>query len=343
MQNKTEKMAARQKKGGSRLIWILYTVLAVLVIAYAIRNSPIIGAAALIAIVAVLIAEFKYSVRSEGMKKSIIDILVALGAVAALWIVLMVVLDTGAPIDVVSSCSMLPVLQRGDLVALHGIGNVSQFVSSNHIPVVNVSATEMSKFLANIENEFVSFYAYNPSNMSEISTTVIGNSTYKVGLYNNKCLDTYSYLGEYYNYYKCRVIQNSQAGNLITYQYGVGRIDIRNQQYGVVYTSAITVANTTIVENYSNPIIVYRTTANDSFTGDIIHRVYAVMRSGENYYFLTKGDNNPGLDIQFVNYPATQNGVVGYYVGGIPVLGYLKLIISGELQGQAQCGQVIVH
>ena len=343
MLDKKDKTAEKQKKGSGRLIWILYAALAVLVVAYAINNSPIIGAAALIAIVAVLLAEFKYSVRSEGVRKSVIDILVALGAVAALWIILMAVLGTGAPIDVVSSCSMLPVLQRGDLIALHGIGNVSQFVSSNHIPVVNVSAMAMSRFLGNIENEFVSFYAYNPSNMSEISTTVAENGTYKVGLYNNKCLDTYSYLGEYYNYYKCRVIQNSQAGNLITYQYGVGKIDIRNQQYGVVYTSAITIANTTLVENYSNPIIVYRTTANDSFTGDIIHRVYAVIHSGGDYYFLTKGDNNPGLDLQFVNYPATQSGVMGYYVGGVPVLGYLKLIISGELQGQAQCSQVIVH
>ncbi len=332
----------KPNKDSSKILWLLYALLAVLIVMYAIRNNPAIGAAALITIVVVLVVEFKYSVKSEGIRKSVIDVVVALGAVAIIWGVLIVVLHTSAPIDVVSSCSMLPVLQRGNLVALHGINNVTNFLKEHDVPVVNVTAPQMDSFLSNIRNEFVSYYAYSPSNPSEIATTLTG-SQYQIGLYNNKCLNTYSAIGQYNNYYKCRVQNSVQNSNLIQYNYTVGNITINGIGYKEIYTQTVTISNTTITENYSNPIVVYKTNSNDSFSGDIIHRLVAVIRSGNEYYFLTKGDNNPGFDIQFANYPATQAGVIGYYVGGIPIIGYLKLIISGNLEGDAQCNQVIAH
>ena len=63
--------------------------------------------------------------------------------------------------------------------------------------------------------------------------------------------------------------------------------------------------NVSIAENYGNPIVVYQTTPSDYFTGSIIHRVFAVLNVERSYYFLTKGDNNQALDIEFENYPAT--------------------------------------
>ena len=135
----------------------------------------------------------------------------------------------------------------------------------------------------------------------------------------------------------------SQQVDLIQYNYsienvsGVGSVEYTPQ------TSEIMIANTIIHENYSDPIMVYQTTSNDSFSGDIIHRLVAAIRSGDQYYLLTKGDNNGGLDIQFVNYPENQNAVIGYVIADIPVVGYLKLIVSGMFATPAGCNTTIVR
>lgn len=58
---------------------------------------------------------------------------------------------------------------------------------------------------------------------------------------------------------------------------------------------------------------------------------------------LTKGDNNPGLDIQYGNYPPNMSQVQGKVVGVIPYLGYLKLIISGNLVVPQGCNSTVIH
>lgn len=112
--------------------------------------------------------------------------------------------------------------------------------------------------------------------------------------------------------------------------------------FNIIYTRSITINNQTILENYSNPIIVYLTTPNDTFSGDIVHRVFAALKVGSTYYLLTKGDNNPALDIEFGNYPVDQNMVIGKVVGVIPWLGYLTLAFKGGIE-TAGCNQVIIH
>jgi hypothetical protein len=98
-----------------------------------------------------------------------------------------------------------------------------------------------------------------------------------------------------------------------------------------------------VPENYSNPVVVYKTIQNDSFGGSIIHRLVAAIDVNGTYYFLTKGDNNPALDIEFGNYPAAQSDIVGYKIADVPVLGYVKLLISGQLVTPAGCNQTILR
>jgi len=67
----------------------------------------------------------------------------------------------------------------------------------------------------------------------------------------------------------------------------------------------------------------------------IIHRVIDVRIKGEEYYYVTKGDNNPGPDIFYfdngigVPYDRVIGRVlaVNGYVVKIPYLGYLSLLI----------------
>ncbi|MEM0201665.1 MAG: hypothetical protein QXR73_00610 [Candidatus Micrarchaeaceae archaeon] len=342
----SRKAAAHQSAGGrkSRLMPILYAILIILIAVYVFTENPAIGLLVFVFIIAILAAETRESISKEGTKKTALEIMLALGTVLVIWILLILYLGTTAPIDAVASCSMLPILHRGDLVVLHGISNFTEFVKSEHIPVVNVSGAEFSAFESGIENEFISYYAYSKSNKSEISYLLpvgANPASYSVGLYNNKCLSYYSYLGQTYNYYKCYV--PSQSGNMIKYYYSIGNITIGGKMMNIIYTSSISILNETIYANYSMPIVVYRTTGQDSFSGDIIHRVFAAIRVGNTYYFLTKGDNNQALDIEFANYPPSEGSIVGRVVADVPAIGYLKLIISGQFAAPQGCNQTILH
>ncbi|MDE1823010.1 MAG: hypothetical protein KGI00_02340 [Candidatus Micrarchaeota archaeon] len=337
MGTKTEKRTKKQQS-----MWPLYVILAILIAAYALYNNVIIGIAAFLMVIATLVMEFSASVRQEGTKKSIIDTVLAIAAVLGFWVVLIIVLQTSSPINVVASCSMLPSMHRGDLVILHGIGSMTRFLDSKGIPTVNVSESQFSSMNSSMSNEFIAFFAYSQSNRSDASQYVNSSSSgYGIGLYNTQCLSANSYLGKPNDNYRCYV--PSQQGNLVQYNYTVGRISIGKQLANVIETSAISINGRPISQSYSNPIIVYRTTGHDSFQGDIIHRTYAAMNVNGSYYLLTKGDNNPALDMQFANYPIAQGDVVGYVIADIPYLGYLKLILSGQLGAVPGCDQQILR
>jgi hypothetical protein len=45
--------------------------------------------------------------------------------------------------------------------------------------------------------------------------------------------------------------------------------------------------------------------------------------------------------MEFANYPANQSDVLGYVIADIPVVGYVKLLLSGQLSTPAGCDQVL--
>jgi hypothetical protein len=331
----------RGKKQESKLSWILYILLAVIIVLYAILGSPIFGLISLLLIVFILIFEVKTSIKKEGTKSSIIDVASAVGAALAVWVLLIFILHTSAPVDAVSSCSMLPALHRGDLILLRGINNMSQFISSNHVPVVNVTLSEFQSMQNGISGEFLAYYAYFGGNKSRISYVITGNSSYSVGLYDTQCLSELSNENEENLYYKCYVPGQAQDANLVRYAYSTGKLTINSTSFNAVYTSQISIGNTTLEGDQGNPIVIYQTTSRDVFSGSIIHRVYAILNVSGSYYFLTKGDNNQALDMEFGNYPANQSSVLGYVVADIPIIGYVKLLLSGQIMTPAGCNQVL--
>jgi hypothetical protein len=334
-----KKKSGKQKESG--LSWILYAMLAALIILYAYTSNAIIGAIALFMIIVILFFEVKTSIKSEGAKKSIIDIASAVGAAVVVWVVLIIVLQTSAPIDAVSSCSMLPVLHRGDLVILRGIGNMNDFISSKHVPVINVSNSAFQNMQSNMQNEFLAFFAYVNGNKSKISYTTTGIDNYTVGLYRTDCLSQKNYIGQQSQIAQCFAPSQVQDSNLIRYGYAIGNLSANAQIYRAIYTSQISILNRTLIENYSNPIIVYETTGRDAFSGSIIHRLYAILNVSGSYYFLTKGDNNQALDIEFSNYPINQSKVLGYVIAQVPLVGFVKLLLSGQITTPAGCNQVL--
>jgi signal peptidase I len=58
-----------------------------------------------------------------------------------------------------------------------------------------------------------------------------------------------------------------------------------------------------------------------STLGPVVHRIIKIEHNGSRYAFTTKGDANPSPDPRPVNF----SQVVGVFVGGVPVIGYLIL------------------
>ena len=315
----------------------LYILLVVLFVLYVMFQktallSALFGIALFFTIITIIAIEVIASVHEEGGKRSIAELLLAVVLVVVFWFSLQVLLNTSEPLNVVPTCSMLPVLHRGDLIAIHGISNATQL----RAPIVNVSASTWSNALSNFSSNFAFCVAYNQSNPSTAS------EQYKPG----DSLALYvSDLGG------GRLIAPSSQKGLIKYSCGVDNVRLSNgSTIQEAYTNAITIGNTTINGDMNNSIVVYKTLPKDYFyqegDGYIVHRVYAIIHSGSSYFVLTKGDNNPGLDIQFGNYPieinSTKSYVEGKVIAVIPYLGYLRLIFSSQISEPTGCNSTML-
>ena len=282
-------------------------------------------------IIIAIVLELISGKNEVGYKKSILEIAVAIIVVVVLWYGLKFFLATNNPIDVVPSCSMLPYLHRGDMIFLHGVSSISQIKA----PIIDVTSSQMSRVLSSPDSESLSCVAY----ITNASGTYIRQTLapgYKVGLIEDS------------NGVYRLVSKQEESGNVVQYTCGTREVKLSTGQIlNEAYTTSITVNNRTIAGDRNNSIVVYGTRPGDLFyeEGDayVVHRVYAILNDSGDYYVLTKGDNNPGLDIQYGNYPPNMSQVQGKVVGVIPYLGYLKLIISGNLVVPQGCNSTVIH
>jgi signal peptidase I len=322
----------RGKKQGKTIDTLpLYVALVIVFVAYFIFEGStglavILGALIFFLIVVILVIEVMNGFKEVGAKRNLMEIAVAVILVLVIWLVLRFALNTAYPLDVVPSCSMLPVLQRGDMIVVQGANQ-----DNLKAPIINVTRSEWNSSFSNINAESLQCVAY-----SETGTTVKLSQFvlpgYTVGL-----LKSSGSTAEI-------VPSASQNGSLVKYTCGIVNVTFDN---GTVEheasTTAITIGNTTITGDRNNSIVVYQTVPADDFykLGDsyIVHRVYAILNVSGTYYTLTKGDNNPGLDIQYLNAPAnlSQGQVGGKVVASIPYIGYVKLILSNNFVEPTGC------
>jgi hypothetical protein len=113
--------------GPKGLAWIRrYTrqalvALALLAALYIVTQFALFALLAFIALLYLLAGELLPSSGSaREVRAGIEEAVVALAAAIAAWFLLSLALQTGSPLNVVTSCSMRPVLDRGDLILLQG-------------------------------------------------------------------------------------------------------------------------------------------------------------------------------------------------------------------------------
>ena len=327
------KQKVAQKKG--RMIWPLYVLFAILLVLY-IRfssyglASSALGISAFAVLIIIIGFELVDGINRSNVVRETTEIVIAIAIVIGLWLFLRFALNTATPLDVVPSCSMLPYLQRGDMIAVRGIN-----ITKLNAPIVNVSRASFGIMEGNIGSEFNACVAYKNYSAGVLVSQIV-KPGYAVGL-----LATGS--GPEH------ILPNaSQSQNLIKYYCGERKVNYSDGvSYNEAYTEAIQIGNTVIRGDRNNSIIVYSTVPQDAFYMDgdayVVHRAYAIINASGRYYALTKGDNNPGLDIQYGNLPINQSKVNGKVVGSIPYIGYLKLILGGSFAQPAGCNYTITH
>jgi signal peptidase I len=262
--------------------------------------------------------EVKDGAQAHGWKHEALDTLIALLVAVAAWYGISFLLNTSSPISAVVSCSMLPHLQRGDFVIVQG-APISAYD-------INMSAAELSSLSG-------------PATVFYDGT----NITMEGSLY-SYCVSYNASVCEAFEQDPAAVVEQKGA---FTYHYAACPLSLSNgtSLYEPCLTT-VTFDGRDYPANFSNDIIVYQPPAGDVYAsvGAIVHRVmFRINVSGEDYY-LTRGDNNPILDLQVYDYstgasnhPIPQDDVQGKVIARVPLLGYFKLFLSGFLQEDPQC------
>jgi len=334
MEQKARKNAQnKQEKHSMQKTWPFYIAIILLFIIYIIVQkyemaAIATGAVLFLLIIILIVLEFMNGVREEGYARNIVEVVIAIIVVVIIWLALEFALHTSTPLNVVPSCSMLPYLHRGDMIAIYGLNSASML----NAPVINMSMQEFESMNRSMDSEFLSCVAYkNTPQGTVVSQYLSSNSS--IGLYDSALNRVIS--------------QNDQTG-LVRYTCGIRNVTFNNgTTMQEAYTTAITVLGTTIIGDMNNSVVVYKTIPQDSFyqEGDsyIVHRVYAVINASGNYYIMTKGDNNPGLDMQYGNYLIPFKDIEGKVIASVPYIGYLKLILSNSFSQPTGCNFVTQH
>ena len=92
---------------------------------YVLSHNPIFALVCFACLVSLFVKDvLPKSWNPQSIKNSVIELVIAFFSALAIWLALTFILQTASPIDVVTSCSMVPALDRGDLIILQG-GQIS--------------------------------------------------------------------------------------------------------------------------------------------------------------------------------------------------------------------------
>ena len=291
---------------------------------------PLLGVAIFAEIFIFVGLEVKQGASKNGWQHEIIDTIVAFCVAIAVWYSMQYLLHTNSPISAVVSCSMLPNLQRWDFVIVQGAA-------------INAYEIQMTrKELDSLSGPSTIQYGEN----SEKNQTIIG-SIYSY------CIDKKT---KGINEEVCdQFIKNPQnireTKGALTYTYESCTVERPTGNGVEPCVKSIIFHGQGYLTNFSNDIIVYQPPKGDlySYVGDIVHRAYFKINvtdsdSADDTYYLTRGDNNPILDLQVYSYdnalgntpiPASQSR--GKVLLRVPYLGYFKLFLSGFFSEDPQC------
>jgi signal peptidase I len=290
----------------------IFFVLAFLfILAYVFLTTEILAILVFTFFILSIYFDIKEGVKKSGVSGYLKDFISSLFVIVFFLIASMAILQTLSPYNVVASCSMLPYLQRGDVVVL------KKADLTKVAPIVNVN----SSFIQDLFLEFKNQEVCAACNKTICSVTQIPeNSNFFV-----------------YSFKERKIVEsklNITCGECT-------RIFSNGSIQKIPCFKFLTIGNKKIFPNKNNSIVVYETSSSDSMEGPIIHRAVVVLNASNNYFVLTKGDNNPDLDFQYGVAPKNSSSIIGEVIFKIPILGYAKLFLFGQFAQPVGCNFVI--
>ncbi len=307
------------------------SILIITLAVYLLTKQPLFGVLVALEFIAFVALEIQQGVQNHGVKHELLDTLKSLGIALLIWLAISAILRTTVPVSAVVSCSMLPNLQRGDLTIIHG-------TTAAELRAPEISATF---------DEFRKIYGPQAQVNSPYGNFAVNGSMYSY------CM-VYKYVDPVCNSFYSNPAAFVETRGPLTFTYAncdrktLGSNAIEKQPC----ITTVEFNGTKYVTNLSNDIIVYSPNRGDlfSYTGDIIHRVFLKIKTGNQEYVLTKGDNNNVFDIQFYDYqhklantPVSDAGIKGANIFAIPYVGYFKLFISGFVDEPVYCDTNLVY
>lgn len=289
----------------------LYGLIAAFFIFYLLSGVWIFGLLIGVCIVSLVALEFMQGAHEHGVKSEIKETAVALLLALLVWFGSGFILQTSVPLNAIVSCSMLPHIQRGDMIVLQGgqIAAPQENISSIR-GIGTAKIYEGGNFALEANGSIYSYCAIRRGDsMCARFVSSPENFTERHGELT-------------FGYGRCTIVYPKSG----TMQYGpcVSWLEVNRVRY---------------YENLSNSVVVYQPEKGEYYSrvGDIIHRAFILLKSDEDgkTYFLTRGDNNPIFDVQVYdevsgqgNRPVEVSRSKGRVILQIPYIGYLKLFIS---------------
>lgn len=255
-------MLVNAKVFGVNADWLLGGALAACILAFYFTRNPVFSMAGFAAILLLFLfdaAPCKWD--AKGVKSSLLELVGAVALAAGAWFVLQFVLSTAAPLDVVTSCSMLPVLERGDFIVVAG--------------------------------------------REVAAPTVFVDGPVEAAL---------------------------QGATL---QKAACTLALKGEQFERACTTGVTVVGKFFAANSSNDVIVFDATPRAY--GLVVHRAFLRVVNGTHEFFLTKGDNNLGLDQEAGIGIVPRADVHGAVVMRAPLAGFLKLFLFMQFDEPEGC------
>lgn len=302
-----------------------FGIIALTLVLYILTKSSIFGVLVMLEIIGIVALEIRHGVRKHGWNSELKEIVISLAVILVIWLAAMFVMKTPVPLNAVVSCSMLPNIERGDLVIVQGTEPLAY--------EVQLTPEEFAQLNSTVT----------------VHTPAGSNITLKGSLY--------TYCAQYPADPTCRSFLSSPSSFYETrgpfaFHYDICMRKSRGRDYSISTPclSYVEVKGTPYRPDFSHDTIVYGPAQGDlySLAGDIIHRLYFKVKVGDSTYYLTKGDNNPVMDIQEYSYsremgnsPPGNSQYKGKVIGRIPYIGYLKLFISGFFSETTNCDSTL--
>ncbi|VVB58280.1 Uncharacterised protein [Candidatus Anstonella stagnisolia] len=245
-----------------------------------------------------------------GLRNEIREAVLAILWALSIWFLIGFLLGTKVPFNGVVSCSMVPNLERGDLLLLKADPANANTIALSKEGFDSLTSTATIIYAGSTYSFNGSIFAYCVQHPAEGLCIEFSKNAPAFVEMHGPVSFTYGY---------CERIAKG-SGALVDREICVKEISYDGK--------ALSTADIAVYEPNKGDLF--------SYSGDIVHRIVARFSYANSTKYITKGDNNPVADMQVYtnsmgNSPFSKERVKGIVAFKLPYLGFFKLALSSPL------------